>query len=902
MSLSTRLVVTLMGIPLTVYAAMALLFVIHNDGKSKRLLNERLIDSSEIAAPLLSQALSDNDAATLDQIAKRFVEQVELRSMTLYDDQGHQLVSLGRSPLSASLDAPEEDFQLNDQAPVWQLTKALPALKTDDISPGWISAEIDTRVLQLEQYRWIAIFSLGGLVLGLALFLVAYVVTRFATYPLEEANQALYRLSRGDYRFALTPPDTDEHRDLADNINTLANNMQRAQHDMQAQIEQATSELQESMETIEEQNIKLDLAHRSALRANAVKSEFLANMSHEIRTPLNGIIGFCRLLGRSTLEERQQEWLQHVHRACDNLLMLVNDVLDFSRLEANQLILEKTNIDMVGLVEEVIGLYAPEAQRKQLQILGMVYDDVPTPVQGDPLRIRQVLSNLISNAVKFTQQGDVIVRVMLDDSGDVLKDSHRAVLRISVSDTGIGLSEEQQQQLFRAFSQAKPSHSREFGGSGLGLNICRQLIQRMGGDIELKSTQGEGTTFSFTLSLLANHAGSRPHELSLASPAICLLERHTPTRFMLEHLIQRWGGQIMPISALDQCRLLVVGVTLEDCQPPNHAELESIIQSAPCPTLILANSQDIDARTFHLPRGGQLVCKPVGRDSLARALQQQLSKHTPEISSSCVDKNVFSQARSVLIVDDNTSNRELLQTLLEHDDIQVTTADSGTQALTRARETNAAFDLILMDIRMPDMSGVQTLQAIRRLGGSWTSCPVVAVTAHALHQERQEWLDAGMQDVLIKPVNERQLDQLVQRFLGINLYPATANAPSAEGLPGQSTALPIIDLELGAQLIRGDEDTARQQLTALIDTLGETQRRIALALDEEDEQALLDTVHYLNGSSRYCGAPELALLVETLETRIRTGGIEDARPLMEDLYASIERLRDEREHLKRARE
>jgi two-component system sensor histidine kinase BarA len=887
-----------MGIPLIVYAAMALLFVVHNDGKSNRLLNERLLSSSEVAAPLLSQALVDSDATTLDQVARRFFEQMGLRSMTLHDNQGNHLISLGRSPLSASLDAPGEDFRLKDQGPIWQLTKTLPSLQADDTSPGWISAEMDTRILRLEQYRWIAIFSLGGMVLGLALFLSAFVVSRFATQPLEEANQALYRLSRGDYRFALTPPATVEHRELADNINTLADNMQRAQQDMQAQIEQATSELQESMETIEEQNIKLDLAHRSALRANAVKSEFLANMSHEIRTPLNGIIGFCRLLGRSKLEERQQEWLRHVHRACDNLLMLVNDVLDFSKLEANRLTLEKTNIDMVVLVEEVIGLHAPEAQRKQLQILGMVYDDVPTPLQGDPLRIRQVLSNLVSNAVKFTRQGDIIVRVMLDDSLDALEDSHRAVLRISVTDTGIGLSEEQQHQLFSAFSQAEPSHSREFGGSGLGLNICRQLIQRMGGDIEVKSAQGQGATFSFTLSMLANNAESRPREIALASPAICLHESHTPTRFMLEHLIQRWGGQVMPITALDQCRLLVVGVTLEDCRSPYHAKLQTIIQSAPCPTLILANSQDIDASTFYMPRGGQLLCKPVGRDALADAIQQQLL--TPATLPPIIESDTPPQARSVLVVDDNTSNRELLQAMLQHDAIKVTTADSGPLALARAREANVAFDLILMDIRMPRMNGVQAMQAIRRLGGPWISCPIVAVTAHALHQERQQWLDAGMEDVLIKPVNERQLGQLIQRFLGINLY--TAPAASPETLPRQSNTLPIVDLELGAQLIKGDEEAARPQLLALINTLDDAQSSITQALKEQDEQALLDAVHHLNGSSRYCGAPELALLVETLETRIRTGGMQDAKPLLNDLYASIKRLGGERNRLENPQE
>ncbi|MGY4879491.1 ATP-binding protein [Vreelandella aquamarina] len=895
MSLNTRVLVAMMGIPLIVYAIMACLFVIHNDSKAYRLLTQRLQNSSEVIALPLAQALKATDADAIEQLTQRWFEQMGLRSLTLHDSDGNRLISLGRSPLDGRTTPPEQAFQLDDQPQVWRLATTLPALDSSR-SPGWIEAELDTHLLRLEHYRWIAIFSLGGMLLGLTLFLVAFAISRFVTRPLEEANRALYRLSRGDYRFSLSPAKTQEHRQLADNINTLADTMQLAQHEMQVQIEQATSELQESMETIEEQNIKLDMAHRSAVRANAVKSEFLANMSHEIRTPLNGIIGFCRLLGRSKLEERQQEWLQHVHRACDNLLMLVNDVLDFSKLEANQLTLENANVDMVRLVDEVVGLHAPEAQRKQLHLIGMVYDDVPTPLQGDPLRIHQVLNNLVGNAVKFTRQGEVIIRVMLDEPAESFNEAHLTVLRINVSDTGIGLSEEQQQQVFGIFSQAEPSHSREFGGSGLGLSICRQLIQRMDGDISVESTLGQGTTFSFTLTMRSNNAQPRPRELMLSQPAICLQESHPPTRFMFEHLIQRWGGKVMPLTSLAECQLLIIGVSFEECHSSYCEKLQAIIQSAPCPSLVLANSQDIEATAFHMPRGGQLLCKPVGRDALAAAIRQQLISHSIVPTSAqpvITADDEQSQQRHVLVVDDNTSNRELLQAMLQQDAIQVNAADSGHVALALAREASQPFDMILMDIRMPDMDGIQTMQAIRRLGGLWASCPIVAVTAHALHQERQQWLNEGMDDVLIKPVNEQQLEQLMQRFLGIGLpIEATRHQPRH-----QRSTLPIVDLELGAKLINSDQTSACQQLLQLIETLGTTETTITRAVASQDEAALLEAVHHLNGSSRYCGAPELALLVETLETRIRTGGMEDAKPLLNDLYASIRRLCAERARL-----
>lgn len=884
-----------MGIPLCVYAAMAVLLVVNNDQTSRQALKERLQDSSELIAPSLSQALTQANSEVLTQLTQRLLEQDNLRAVALYNADGERLISLGHTTPHTPVTQIPNEFQLNTDAAVWQLRQ--PLLAEDNRSrSGWLEAEVDTRALTLGHYRWIATLSLVGMLLGIALFLLAFAISRFATRPLEEANLALYRLSRGDYRLHLASDSTREHQQLADNIHTLARTMQRAQHEMQTQIEHATSELQESMETIEEQNIELDMAHRNALRANAVKSEFLANMSHEIRTPLNGIIGFCRLLGRSKLEPRQQEWLQHVHRACDNLLMLVNDVLDFSKLEANRLTLEESDIDMVTLVDEVIGLHAPEAQRKELQLVAMVYDDIPMPLRGDPLRLHQVLSNLLSNAIKFTHEGDVIVRVMLDSETATQHKRAQAVLRISVSDTGIGLSHEQQKQLFRAFTQAEPSHSREFGGSGLGLTICQQLIQRMGGEISVESEPGKGATFAFTLPLLAPHAKERPVELTLPDSTICLHEPHAPTRFVLTHLIERWGGKPRPLSALETSQLLIIGATQEELYGPAFNTLQATIDATPCPVLVLANVASLDAPRLTYPHGGELIAKPVTRATLVSAIKRQLLETPKAGLSATTETDNTTHHLHMLVVDDNTSNRELLKALLERDSIIVTTADSGQQALAFAKSASKPFDMVLMDIRMFGMDGVQTTQALRRLGGPWASCPVIAVTAHALNNERQQWLNEGLDEVLIKPIDETKLHQLLQRFLGVTIETPTDHIVAPSPAHGPET-LAIVDLTLGERLAGGSLARAHTQLISLIDSLDASEAQIRQAMHQQDETALLDAVHHLNGASRYCGAPELALLVETLETRLRTRGMAQARTLVEDLYASMQRLRDERQRL-----
>ena len=910
MSLNTRLLFALLGFPLLVYATMAVLLVIQSDTEARTALQERLEAASELLAPSLAEALAEGDSQRLETMTQQLLNQKGVRTVGLFNEQGNRVLLAGQTtppPLHAPA---EKQLLLEEDAWRLRLPLGVPSnhanqFNADQVSAsagyiGWLDIEVDTRALTLGRYKLIASLSLGGMLLGLLMFLIAFSISRYATRPIEEANQALYRLSRGDYRLHLAPSNAPELHHLTSHINALAEHFQQAQRDMQTQIEQATSELQESMETIEEQNIKLDLAHRSALRANAVKSEFLANMSHEIRTPLNGIIGFCRLLGRSSLDKRQQEWLQHVHRACDNLLMLVNDVLDFSKLEANRLTLEEADIDIVALVDEVVGLHAPEAQRKQLHLVAMVYDDVPTPLCGDPLRIHQVLNNLISNALKFTQEGEVIVRVMLDN-----QEGQHVVLNLSVSDTGIGLSDDHQKALFRAFSQAEPSHSRHFGGSGLGLTICRQLIERMGGEIEMESELGKGTTLSFTLPMLAHKAIERPPEISLPYPTIRLYETHAPTRHVLEHLLQRWEAKPIAFNDTEQAQLLILGLEFGDFSPERHSHWQTIIDQTSCPVLILASGNSFDLPSLHLPHGGEILYKPFSRAQLVTSLKQLLLPGAVKnkTAETLLALPNASQSLKLLIVDDNASNRELLKTMLEDPTLHVTTVESGYQALEFARTQNV--DMVLMDIRMPGMDGVLTTQALRRLSSTWARCPIIAVTAHVLTSERQKWLAEGLDDVLTKPIDEEQLHLLLQRFLGVthrltasHSTPTLKTNSKAAHKPGFShtapATLPVVDLEMGARLAGGKEYLAREQLKRLIDSLDESEQHMRSAFAQQNLPTLLDWVHGLNGASRYCGAPELALLVETLETRLRTTGLEHVEQLLEDLYQAMARLRTHR--------
>lgn len=883
MSLGNRLALWILCLPLSVLTLAAVL-ALHQDAQwRKSALQERLTTAAELQAPRFGEALEADDDARLERLGHQLLELEETRHIGIHDPTGAPVMTLGSrgEPFSPP---PSMQRQLDGEGDIWRLV--LPLVGTSDrsgASPiGWLSLDIDTQRLTLAFYRHLASAGLGLLVIGLLLFVLGATLGRRLDGRLQDASEALHRLTKGSHHPRLDtdqgPPELDR---LARRINALGTTLEQSRHDMQRQIEQTTSELQESMETIEVKNIELDLAHRQALEASRVKSEFLASMSHEIRTPLNGIVGFCRLLGRSRLDPRQREWLDQVQVACDNLLALVNDVLDFSRLESGRLELERADIDMVTLVDEVLGLQAPLAHQKHLELLGLVYDDVPRSLRGDPLRIRQVLTNLVHNALKFTERGEVIVRVMVEAQTP----NGQTTLHISVSDTGIGLTRNQQRELFQAFRQATPGHTRQYGGSGLGLAISRQLVEQMGGEMQVESEPEQGSTFTFTLPLESLGDEAPAPERLFTGERIALLEPHAPTRFALHHLLSAWGAQVVETSHLGDDEpppALAVAALPSPLTPTAQRQWQAQLAACRHPVLLLVNASPLELPELNLPERSEMLCKPLARHHFAAALRRLVEDTVPTAR--------VGQSPRLLVVDDNASNRRLLREMLTRPGLIVEQAASGEEALALAESER--FDLVLMDIRMPGMDGIETTQALRRLGGGWSQCPVIAVTAHALEPDRQRLRDAGLQDVLIKPVDSFQLETLLRRHL--SALPPSEN-PESDSVPSEAPAsesLDVVDLALGTRLANGSESLARELLDELVHSLPESKRAISDALASGDEEALLDTVHALNGACRYCGAPELALIAETLETRLRSRGMAAIDGLVTSLFDAMGRLRD----------
>ncbi|MGM0915154.1 MAG: ATP-binding protein [Pseudomonadota bacterium] len=878
MTLKLRLLLIALVLPMLLMVSVVVITLPLHRGNHEARLEAELTRAAGLIEPGLVDALRASDTLALEERAGRLLDLKEVKAVAVIDADGTPRVEVGR--LEAGMPLANEPGMQRHGDGRWRMITPL-----EEASSGErLVMDIDASGLLLEHYR-----QLGGvgllLMLGVGILALATTATcRRLQRPLDEIDATLERLTSGKPAPPL-PPSPAELPPLGSRINELATRLQEAREEMQRQVAQATAELEESMETVEVQNMQLDMAHRRAVEANRVKSEFLANMSHEIRTPLNGIVGFCRLLGRSRLDARQQEWLEHVNRACGNLLLLVNDVLDYSRLEAGRLELERMPVEMVELVDEVLALQAPMAQQKGLELVGMVYDDVPPVLHGDPMRIRQLLTNLVSNAVKFTEHGEVLVRVMVEET-----EPGRVTLRVSVSDTGIGLSAEHCRRLFDAFQQATPSHSREFGGSGLGLSICRQLVEQMGGEISVESEPGRGSTFTFTLPLAGEPGTERPSELQLAGESILLEEPHPATRRALQHRLRRWGARPLEAGSASSAtpQLLVASLGAPPYPPEQLRHWRARLAELPCPALLLCTASPLDFPDLTLPHGGEILAKPLARRTFADAIERLLTPQRDAEPASAQDVTGAPDAcLHLLAVDDNDANRQLMGELLSGPGMEVTLAGSGEQAV--ALGSRQHFDLVLMDIRMPGMDGIHACRALRRLGDEWSRTPIIAVTAHALEDERRRLLANGLDDVLIKPLDAEDLAALLTRHLGG--APAHLTAPPAP--PGRhgTTELRAVDLTLGTRLAGGREVLARQLLDQLAASLDESEASIRRAHAEQDDEALLDAIHALNGACRYCGAPRLGLLAETMETRLRTRGREAMTPLMEDLFSAMAELR-----------
>ncbi|TNF36281.1 MAG: response regulator [Gammaproteobacteria bacterium] len=877
------------------------------------LLNKGQLLANHLA-PACEYGVFSGNLEILDSLITNILLEEDVVQVTIYNADNAPLISRSISPserkihsissffvneerLRFTADITTTEIDINDFD---QLLEADVHTRPTTIKKiGTVNVTLSTLPTRIQQFDTLIkgfLITLGGLVITVFL---AIKISHGVVDPIQKLTYAVKHIAQGDLQTRINIDSGGEIGSLVESVNSMAEEIQIVRENLQTQIDKATAKLKKTLDELEIQNIELDLARNNALSASRIKSEFLANMSHEIRTPMNGVLGFTDLLYKTRLTAQQRDLIDTIRTSASNLLTIINDILDFSKIESGKLEIDRVEFNLTELMDDVVSMFAPMAYKNNLELVYQSYPGMPERIISDPSRIRQILVNLIGNAIKFTPQGHVIIRIIpLEEAGK------KITLKFTVTDTGIGMDEQDKKRLFTAFTQADTSISRKFGGTGLGLVISKKLTELMHGEIGFESALNKGSTFWFSIELEKSRYISRVQSPQ-SSSTVLVYEPMSLHRIGIRNALHRTGAEVLETGRLDKIdhlikqnpatRAILAGISRTDIH--NHNLIRNLakrLNDSGLPYLVLISSfdnNDID----YLEREG--IHNILFRCSRHNLIQQQIAtllKVEPLMDLDAMSHGVDShyhdslQGIKVLVVDDNEINIKLSHSLLENRGIVVTSATDGEQAVKLCRDN--VYDLVLMDLHMPKMDGFAATAAIRKLEGYCQTVPIIALTANILPDEQKRAITTGMNDILVKPITESRLLDTLLKWTNANCNIHTLSTPDIKPDNTLESQHAIFDEAEAIERAGGNQQLAMELLAMLQKELPEHRTKIAAAMNAANMTELKQHTHKLHGATSYCGVPMLRHAAKHMESIIDNNELEQLAQAYTDLLAAIDAL------------
>ena len=846
-------------------------------------LIERHLDS--VVEGLIPLMLSDQLANIHENLGALQKSNQEWFSVRLSNSEGAQLYPLAGKQLTA---AGQGMFRRSIERPIQYL----------DMNMGRLEVLVDmaTFVAENQAHHHKLLLMLLSMLLILTLTII--LVLEFAVIrPARRLAAASSDLAKGEFESPLPEPSSDEIGALVHSFGAMRHELKAYHDELHVEIDErkaAQEQLNQHKEHLEElvrlRTLEVEHSRDLAESASRAKSAFLANMSHEIRTPMNAILGLTHLIRRDLVSPKQHERLDKVALAAKHLLGIINDILDFSKIEANKLTIEHADFEFDQVFRNLNNLIGSAAEEKKLEIVIRIDPEIPPYLCGDGMRVSQILANFASNAVKFTESGSIVLRArQVAHAEDGIR------VRFEVSDTGIGLSEDQQERLFRAFEQADSSTTRRFGGTGLGLVICRRLAELMGGEVGVQSTLGLGSTFWCELPLKRAAKAVLDAALQPLPPALNVLvvdddaNAREALTYMLSELHARVTNASSGEAALECVRAALVNglpfdLVLTDWAMPGMDGIETSRRigtlGQPVPKIVLVTAYGRDWPLDRLREAGVMVQlnKPVMPSDLRDAMHAALFGDTPILAAAAeadeqgtaVDRSPL-MGRYILLAEDNVVNQEVALELLHDVGLRVDLAEDGRQAVELVRRNE--YDLILMDVQMPKLDGIAATREIRLLPQR-TAVPILAMTANAYDEDRDACLGAGMNDHIAKPVDPERLYSAMLHWmqkrpgkpmpvLEKTGEPAADSAAQAGGT--DFSGVEGLDVEAGLRVVARSWNAYRRVLRLFAAHHREDARRIRNALDAGQFEEVRSLAHALKGSAGNIGAGAIQALSAAIE-------------------------------------